>query len=71
MKGLELSKKYYLEYGLPMLERDFAQYLPFLAIGLVGSGSECLGYDDEISTDHDFEPGFCIFYPTRALSTPR
>lgn len=67
MKGLELSKKYYLEYGAPMLERDFAQYLPYLAIGLVGSGSECLGYDDEISTDHDFEPGFCIFLPDESI----
>ena len=61
MKGLELSKKYYLEFGKPMLERTFADPLPHIAVGLVGSGSECLGFDDEISTDHDFEPGFCIF----------
>lgn len=63
MKGLELARKYYEEYGKPMLEQDFADTLPYLAVGLVGSGSECLGYDDELSEDHDFEPGFCIFLP--------
>ena len=64
MKGLELSRSYYEACGLPMLERDFPELLPKLAIGLVGAGSECLGYDDEISQDHDFEPGFCIFLPS-------
>ena len=67
MKGLELSKKYYLEYGNPILERSFANILPLIAVGLVGSGSECLGFDDEISTDHDFEPGFCIFLPDESI----
>lgn len=67
MKGLELSRKYYFEYGAPMLEKDFPQYLPYIAVGLVGSGSECLGYDDDISTDHDFEPGFCIFLPDESV----
>ena len=63
MKGLELSKKYYKAFGEPMLERDFADILPHCAVGLCGEGSECLGYDDDISSDHDFEPGFCIFIP--------
>ena len=64
MNGLELSKGFFEEYGRPMLERDFADILPYLAAGFVGSGSEHLGYDDEISQDHDFEPGFCIFLPS-------
>lgn len=63
MKGLELSKAFYEEYGKPMLEEKFAEILPYMAVGLTGSGSECYGYDDEISRDHDFEPGFCIFLP--------
>ena len=63
MKGLELSKKYYLEYGAPMIKEKFPDLEALIAIGLVGSGSECLGYDDDISTDHDFEPGFCMFIP--------
>ncbi len=63
MKGLELARRYYTEFGEPMLKRDFPELLPFIAVGLVGSGSECLGYDDDISADHDFEPGFCIFIP--------
>ncbi|MBQ6182762.1 MAG: DUF4037 domain-containing protein [Clostridia bacterium] len=63
MKGLEICRLYYKEYGEPMLKRDFADIFPLLACGLFGSGSECFGYDDEISRDHDLEPGFCIFLP--------
>ena len=62
MKGLELSKAFYEEYGRPMLE-GFPELMPYLAAGLAGSGSECFRYDDDVSADHDFEPGFCIFLP--------
>ena len=61
MKGMELSKLYFREVGIPMLESKYAQYLGRIAVGLVGEGSECLGFDDEYSTDHDFGPGFCIW----------
>ena len=63
MKGLEISKAFYYDYGKPMLEERFPELVPYLAAGLIGSGSECYGYDDEVSRDHDFEPGFCIFLP--------
>ena len=67
MNGLELSRGYFEAYGQPMLEEQFPDLLPLLAVGLVGSGSERFGYDDEISTDHDFEPGFCIFIPDESV----
>lgn len=63
MKGLELARAYYKEYGEPMLREKFPELLPLLAAGLAGSGSECWVFDDEISRDHDFEPGFCLFLP--------
>ena len=63
MNGLELSRAFYEECGKPMLEEQFPQLLPLLAVGLFGSGSECFGYDDETSRDHDFEPAFCLFLP--------
>ena len=63
MKGIELSKAFYEQYGKPMLEEGFDHILPFLAVGLFGSGSECFGFDDAVSADHDFEPGFCVFLP--------
>ena len=63
MNGLELSERFFSEYGRPMLEEQFPELLPYLAAGLFGSGSECMGFDDEVSRDHDFEPGFMILLP--------
>jgi len=63
MKGMELSREYFEIYGMPMLKEQFPEQLPFIAAGLFGSGSECFGYDDQVSRDHDFEPGFCLMLP--------
>ena len=63
MTGLELSRAYFEEYGRPMLEEQFADVMPLVAVGLFGAGSECFGFDDDTSRDHDFEPGFCVFLP--------
>jgi len=61
MKGLELTEKFYREHGQPLLAREFREYAGRIAAGLVGDGSECYGYDDEFSRDHDWGPGFCLW----------
>lgn len=71
MTGSELSEQFYNAFGKPMLEKDFPELLPFIACAFTGSGSECLGFDDETSRDHDFEPGFTIFLPGEDLVTRR
>ena len=63
MNGMELARKYYEACGAPMIHAQFPEYEEIIAVGLTGSGSECYGFDDEISQDHDFEPGFCLFLP--------
>ena len=67
MKGLELAERFYEEYGKKMIEENFSSINQYLAVGLCGSGSECMGFDDDLSQDHDFEPGFCIFLPDESL----
>lgn len=63
LRGLELARAYFETCGKPMLEAQFPEWLPHIAVGLFGSGSECFGYDDEVSRDHDFEPGFMLLLP--------
>ena len=63
MRGIEISRAFFEEYGRPMLEEQFPEWMPYLCAGLFGSGSECFGFDDEVSRDHDFEPGFCLLLP--------
>lgn len=61
IKGLALCREYYETYGRPMLEELFPEYLGKIAVGLVGEGSDCFGYDDAVSRDHDWGPGFCLW----------
>ncbi|HKM33910.1 MAG TPA: DUF4125 family protein [Lachnospiraceae bacterium] len=59
--GLYLCHAYYETYGKPMIHKDFPEYEGKIAVGLVGEGSDCFGYDDDISRDHDWGPGFCMW----------
>lgn len=61
INGRTLCRQYYEEYGKPMLEKAFSEYMDKIAVGLVGEGSDCYGFDDETSVDHDWGPGFCIW----------
>ena len=67
MKGLELSEKYYRAFGESMIREQFPEWEGLIAVGLTGSGSECYGYDDEVSADHDFGPEFCLFLPEEEI----
>jgi hypothetical protein len=57
--GIELSRQFYEEAVRPILKAGF----PGLAhsAALLGRGSEVLGYDDEMSTDHDWKPRVVLF----------
>jgi hypothetical protein len=57
--GLELSRRFYEEIVRPILAAHFPA-LPYAA-GLIGSGSEVLGFDTEMSTDHSWGPNVHLF----------
>src|SRR5437762_2787847 len=57
--GLSLSQAFYHEAVRPILDAGFPG-LPHSA-ALIGSGSEVLGYDTEMSTDHDWGPRVMLF----------
>ncbi|MEP7765405.1 DUF4037 domain-containing protein [Sanguibacter sp. 25GB23B1] len=58
--GMQLAREYWEVHGKPLLAR-YPQHRGRIAVGLVGHGSECYGFDDEISRDHDMGPGFCLW----------
>ena len=62
INGMNLAEQYYEEFGKAALDKVLSDFPDVkIAAGLVGEGSQCFGFDDEISRDHDFTPGFCIW----------
>ncbi len=59
--GLKLARSYYEQVLKPFFTQYAPECLRRMAVGLAGEGSDCLGFDDEISQDHDFGPGLCIW----------
>ena len=60
-KALDMSQEFFEEIALPSLRETFPQEWDRIGAGLVGNGSECLGFDDELSRDHDWGIEFFIW----------
>lgn len=61
VSGLKLARAFWTQMGKPMIAAKYPQYAGRIAAGLVGHGSECYGFDDAYSQDHDFDPRFCLW----------
>ena len=71
LKGLELARGFWEEHGAPAVREAFPEEMGWLAVGLAGAGSDCAGWDDEISRDHDWGPGFILWVPPEMDSRRR
>ena len=65
IKGLELCRGFFADAAKPILD----EYFPDLcySAGLIGYGSDVLGYDDPVSRDHMWGPRFYMFVDTADL----
>ena len=59
--NIDRCYRFYEAYGKDMIRNEFPEYESRIAVGLVGEGSDCFGFDDDISKDHDYAPGFCMW----------
>lgn len=59
--GRELSHRFYADAVRPLLDDRFGE-LPHAA-ALVGDGSDVIGHDTPMSTDHDWGPAVTLFLP--------
>jgi len=59
IKGLELCESFFHEHALAIIENNYPD-LKFSA-GVLSYGSDVLGYDDDVSSDHMWGPRFYLF----------
>jgi hypothetical protein len=60
-KNLYRCRRFYEDFGATMIHDKFPEYENRIAVGFCGEGSDCFGYDDYISTDHDYTTGFTMW----------
>ncbi len=61
MNVREKNRRFYDYYVADMIHRRYPEFEDRIAVGIVGEGSDCFGYADEISRDHDFGTGVCLW----------
>ena len=59
VKGMRLCEAFFFEVAKPILDQAFPELI--YTAGLLGYGSDVLGYDDQVSTDHMWGPRFYLF----------
>src|SRR5258708_22636409 len=69
MPGLDLSERFFHE----LIEPALAERLPAFrySAALIGPGSEVLGFDTSMSTDHSWGPRVQLFMPTEGVDDSR
>ncbi len=67
MRGIDICRSFYEQCGAPLLKREVPDVVARAAVGLAGEGSDCFGFDDLISRDHDWGPAFCLWLPATEL----
>ena len=60
--GLEISKEFVDSTLLPLLKKEFSDDYGRLAVAIIGTGSDVLGLDDQISRDHHWGPRANIMF---------
>lgn len=59
IKGIDLCRSFFFEVAKPIFDKHYPE-LKYTA-GLIGYGSDVLGYDDAVSSDHMWGPRFYMF----------
>ncbi len=59
IKGMELCESFFTDCARAIIEDNFPDMI--YSAGLIGYGSDVLGYDDAVSTDHMWGPRFYLF----------
>ena len=59
--AFENSRRFYVNQVSKMIHDKFGRYEDRIAVGIAGEGSDCFGYDDFMSRDHDFGTGVCLW----------
>ena len=60
-RTIQKNHRFYDEHVADLIHAQFGEYESRIAVGIAGEGSDCFGYDDVISRDHDFGTGVCLW----------